>query len=478
MRGDASIDRTCAVGLSDSALGRVTSFTLGLAAADFPASARERAALMLLDTLGICAGSGSMEAGVLARDTAALLYAAGDEAHATRMLFDGRKVSLAGAVYAAATQIDNLDGHDGYNPTKGHIGVVAAPTLAALAEHCPEITGPEALAALIVGYEVAGRAGIALHATASDYHTSGAWNALGVAAMAARLRRMTATQLREALGIAEYHGPRSQMMREIAAPTMLHDGSGWGALAGMSAAILAERGFTGAPAITVEAPEAAPHWADLGRFWQVEHQYVKPYPVCRWAHASIDAARQIMLDHAPRLDDIAEVRIRSFDYAVQLFPTMPDTTSKAQYSLPFAVATMLVHRRMGLEHISGAGLTDPAVAALVARTTSTAEQRHQSRYPAGRWADVDLVLSDGRVLASGDTHARGGPERPFAKSDIVTKFMEFAVPALGRSRAEAICAATLVLADPGSRYADLARHLYSAPRADAVPWSHAKGDDA
>ena len=31
-------------------------------------------------------------------------------------------------------------------------------------------------------------------------------------------------QLRHALGIAEYHGPRSQMMREIANPSMLHDG--------------------------------------------------------------------------------------------------------------------------------------------------------------------------------------------------------------------------------------------------------------
>ena len=95
--------------------------------------------------------------------------------------------------------------------------------------------------------------------------------------MAARLRRMSAGQLREALGIAEYHGARSQMMREIATPTMLHDGSGWGALAGLSAAILAEEGFTGAAAATVEAPEAARHWDDLGRFWQIEHQYVKPY---------------------------------------------------------------------------------------------------------------------------------------------------------------------------------------------------------
>ena len=91
--------------------------------------------------------------------------------------------------------------------------------------------------------------------------------------------------LRQAFGIAEYHGPRSQMMREIDNPTMLHDGSGVGAMTGVSAALLAQRGFAGAPALTVEDPAVAEHWQDLGRFWTIEKNYIKPYPVCRWAHA-------------------------------------------------------------------------------------------------------------------------------------------------------------------------------------------------
>ena len=275
------------------------------------------------------------------------------------MMFDGRRVSLAGAAFAVATQIDNLDGHDGYSPTKGHIGVAVVPALAALAEQMPDLGGRDALAALVIGYEVAGRAGIALHASVSDYHTSGAWNALGVVALAARLRGMTDEQLREALGIAEYHGPRSQMMREIATPTMLHDGSGMGALVGLSAAVLAELGFTGAPAITVEDPALADHWADLGSFWQSLHQYVKPYPICRWAHAAIDGVRVIRLEHGIAADDVAEVTVNSFHYAATLFRDMPDTTSKAQYSLRFAVATFLIHGRIGLEHISGEGLRTP-----------------------------------------------------------------------------------------------------------------------
>ncbi|MCV2887492.1 MmgE/PrpD family protein [Ruegeria aquimaris] len=443
-----------------STFDRIADFALDRIPAEIPASTLEAAALMTLDTLGIIAAAGPMEAGVIARQTATLLYGSSDPGHSARMMFDGRRVSLAGAAFAAATQTDNLDGHDGYNPTKGHIGVVVIPTLATLAQHLPDLTGPEALAAITVGYEVAGRAGIALHATVSDYHTSGAWNCLGVVAMAARLRGHGRETMRQALGIAEYHGPRSQMMREIATPTMLHDGSGWGAMVGMSSMILAEHGFTGAPAITMEAPEAAPFWEDLGRFWQMEHQYVKPYPICRWAHAAVDGVRAIMLEHGLSHTDIARVHVNSFHEAACLYQGLPPSTGIAQYALPFPVAAYIAYGRIGVEHISGPGLSDPLVAEIMSRITVAETERHSTRFPAGRWADVEIATTDGRVLLSGDTHARGGPEAPMSRDEVLGKYMDFAAPVLGEERAASLRDAILGLTDPGSRFADAAAHLF------------------
>lgn len=447
-------------GVPASTFDLVADFVLRLSPDDIPPAALERVELLLLDTLGICAAAAPMEAGHIGRDIARLIFAAGDERYAARMLFDGTRASLAGALYAAATQTDNLDGHDGSNPTKGHIGVVAAPALAVLAQHRPDLGGREALAALVVGYEVAERAGLSLHATVDDYHASGAWNALGVVAMAARLRGCGAEVLRQALGIAEYHGTRSQMMREIATPTMLHDSSGWGGLVGMASTLLAERGFTGAPAITVEAPEVEAHWADLGKRWRVERQYVKPYPVCRWAHAAIDAARRLFAVRSFDVGEIADIRINSFANAVALFPGMPTTTSEAQYSMPFAVATILVHGRIGLEHITGAGLSDPRVATLVARTGVAYASRHEARFPTERWADVEIELTDGTLLTSGDVLASGGPEPPFTREAVLAKYLEFARPALGEARAEALRDAILGLHAPESTFASVAAHLY------------------
>ena len=66
--------------------------------------------------------------------------------------------------------------------------------------------------------------------------------------MMAGVLELNPEQTAHAIGIAEYHGPRSQMMRCIDHPTMLKDGSGWGSMSGIIAGQLASNGFTGAPA--------------------------------------------------------------------------------------------------------------------------------------------------------------------------------------------------------------------------------------
>lgn len=126
---------------------------------------------------------GRTPAAAMAYDLARSQFAAGDApAH---LPFDGRTASPAGVAYAFATRIDNLDGRDGYQPAKGHAGVALVPTLLAVGEsHGTSIDSRNALTTLIIGYEITCRAAIALHESASDYHSSGAWNALGAAALA------------------------------------------------------------------------------------------------------------------------------------------------------------------------------------------------------------------------------------------------------------------------------------------------------
>lgn len=399
-----------------------TDFIHDLAFDDLPAEVVGRAKLLFLDLVGVAVAGLSTDLSRIARAHAVRHMAAGEGG--ARLLFDGRRASPAGAAFAGASTIDSYDAHDGHALTKGHAGVAILPALLAIADERGGIAGRESLTSLVLGYEIATRAGIALHASVADYHTSGAWNALGCAAVAARLMGLDRDRTRHALGIAEYHGPRSQMMRVIAHPTMLKDGSGWGAFAGVSASYLAADGFTGAPAISVDAPEQAGLWGDLGTRWRIMEQYVKPHPVCRWAQPAIEAGLDLLREHCVAQAAIETVEVGTFAHAVALGTERPSSTEAAQYALGFPLAAALVRGRIGAAELSADGLADPHIAAMLGRITLREDAALSGRFPAERLAIVTVKLRDGRVLTSPVTAPRGNPDDFLSQDEIRAKFHE------------------------------------------------------
>lgn len=424
---------------------RLHEFVHGLRYADLPDDIVAQARRCLLDLLGVAASGRRTRLSRAIHDHAVRFFGAGLGAGA-RLLFDGRRAGAPGAAMAGGMTIDSIDAHDGHRLTKGHAGVAVLPAILAYADSGHPCDGGELLTALVIGYEVATRAGIALHVSVPDYHTSGAWSALACAALGARFMGLDRERTRHALGIAEYHGPRSQMMRCIDFPTMLKDGSGWGAMAGVSAAYLAADGFTGAPAVTVEDPALAHLWNDLGSRWRIMEQYFKAYPVCRWAQPAVEAALAVGTAHGLDADAIERIEVVTFHEGTRLANRRPGSTEEAQYSLPFPVAAALAKGRLGPEEVSDAGLADPAVLRLADAITLAESADYNVRFPAERWAHVAVTTRDGRRLVSAPATARGDPEAPLAERAILDKFDAYAAPVLGPVRAKAIARA--VTADP------------------------------
>ena len=355
--------------------------------------------------------------------------------------------SPGGAALLGATTIDSLDCHDGQKLTKGHVGCALLPALAAVLESNQQNpSGTKFLKLLIVGYEIGTRAGIAQHATCCDYHTSGAWGAVNCAAMSAHILGLDAEQTGHAIGIAEYNAPRSQMMRTIDYPTMIKDGSGWGAMVGVDAAYQAQAGFTGAPALTVVSDEVAAIWQDLGQHWYMQEQYIKPYPVCRWAQPAIAAALSLSQQQSFTTEDITKVEVTTFHEGTRLFGGIPENSEQAQYGISFPVAVALTSGTVSAQDVY-TGFEQPELQAMTNKIHLMEYEPYNKVFPTERWAHVSIHLKDGSKLESEPMEATGDPHIPLSDAAMHKKFFNLCEPIWGTEKAAKVLDCALNLED-------------------------------
>ena len=413
------------------------SFVMGLKWADVPEPVRARVKMALLDVIGVGAGGAGFRAARIAQGFARD-HLGGD----APLLFAEGRASTAGAAFASGMSIDALDAHDGFNPAKGHIG---AALFSSLWPYMKGMRGADFLTALVAGYEFGARAAMAQHGTVPDYHTSGSWGAVTGTAMLARLWGLDHETARHAIGIAEYHGPRSQMMRGVDHPTMLKDGTGWGAMTAVGSALLAQAGFTGAPAITVE--QAPAYWADLGQRWYTLEQYFKPYPVCRWAQAPIEGVLALRRLHGLTSTDVARIHVATFHESIRLATNTPKATDEAQYSTSFPCAVAMVRGDVRPADIDDNALNDPEIVRLSNALTMSEDAQANAVFPLTRLAKVTLTLHDGREVSSDWMQPRWDHTAPPTQAEITAKFHAYADAPLGTARALAIRNAVETLED-------------------------------
>jgi 2-methylcitrate dehydratase PrpD len=360
---------------------RVAEFIHGVRLDDLPTAVIRQARRCMIDLLACSLAGIPSKTGQATREFATA-FGGREECS----LFGGgmRKVPLPLAALANTTICEALDGDDGYNLIKGHPGAFLFPVLLAFAER-DRLSGRQALETLVAGYEVGMRAGLISHAVNPAYHGSGSWGGVGSAAVAARCLHLNVTETGHALGAAAYHGTMAPIMRCVQFPGMTKDGIGWSAFAGVSAALLAQCGFTSCPGLFAleQASELA---ASLGAEFLIRDLYFKPYCCCRWAHAPVRAALQARRDNLIDPRCIERIVVETFSEACQLSRAVPGSSEEAQYSVAYPVAAALVHGDVGPEQVLEGGYSDSRVISLMSVIDFRHRQDFQAEFPARRLA--------------------------------------------------------------------------------------------
>lgn len=383
----------------------------------------EQTSYVMLDTIGAIAG-GAAEPEMQAL-TAKLAVSPAGEAS---VIGTDKKAVSAAAAFLNGTAGTFLEMDEGNRFAKGHPSIHALPAVWALAE-IKGLSGKAVVEALILGYEIGARIGIAA-ALRPDMHPHGTWGTVGAATAVAKLLGYDAAQIRETINVA------SSLTLATSKRTMLEGGTVRNAYAGISnrmalmAIDLIEAGFVGERdglssvfgRVVSETFDTAKMIDGLGHDWQIDHNYFKLHSCCRYNHGALDALDLLLAREQVAPDAVERVDVASYLYAAELDDQAPRNTLGAKFSVPFAVATRLVRGSSAVENFTWDALRDERVQALAKRVFVIEDKAMTSRLPQVRPARVDLRLRDGRTLTAAVEANRGDDQDPYSREELTAKY--------------------------------------------------------
>jgi 2-methylcitrate dehydratase PrpD len=403
----------------------IAEFASKLCYEDIPSDIRERAKVYILDSLGCSIGGYLTEAGRIIVD----FFTSMGGIPESQIIATGQRIPCLHAVYVNAYLSNALDFDDTFSTWSHPGGMIVSPALA-VAEKVGGVSGRDYIAAVVAGYEVTLRVGLATAPSPERYKQ--AWGIsthqiFGSATVAGKLLSLGSDAMATAYGFAGNSAPvpycrKSGVEIDERPFTWLKNNFGWAAMGGVLAAFLTQKGFIG-PRTVLDGERG--FWTmcgsdqcdfeamvkDLGKRFLIGETSFKPYASCRWTHSTLDAIREILEKEPLNPDMVDKISIRSFFEIVQTMSVKhPSNIIDAQFSLPYLVAVTL----MGHSPHTGLyeeDLRDPKVFALSEKVSIEPDEEADRLFLNERLMPsiITIRMKDGRELKSRVDVPSGSP---------------------------------------------------------------------
>lgn len=354
----------------------------------------------------------------------------------------GSKMPAPHAAQINATMGHALDYDDTHDSAIMHPAVIAVPTCLAMAEYKGKLSGKDFITTTALGMDMICRLGLATTSPLkAGWHLTTLNGFVTTAAMTGKILGLDENKIVNAIGIA-YHQSCGNGQTVVDGALTKRMGPGFAVRGGILAALMAEKGITGsknsfegdyglfnlyhnriynAQALTV----------NLGKQFEGANVSIKPYPCCRATHAYIDAASALVEKYKIKPDDISGITIICGKIHNQILGTPfdakinPRTIVDAQFSTPWAVATMIVRGKVTLEHF-----TEEAI-----KSRDILEISNKTKIELVNDPSITGLIEPGKLKISskkGETYfekidyALGSPQRPLTFDQCADKFRDCA----------------------------------------------------
>lgn len=396
---------------------------------------------LLLDYLGVAIAGSQTESGRIACQFAEVQ---GGKPEVT-LIGSGKRVpmalgSFANAISSHSIELDDIDvlALFHFSPPVFSAGLAAAQRQGA--------NGQQLIAALAAGCEMMERTSKAANNSLRNraYHTTPTCGVFGATVAAASLLKLNADKLTSAFGMA---GAQASGLMEMYGPSMQKRfNPGPAARNGVTAALMAQLGFTGADTIFegergflrafTDQSDASQLTKGLSRSYQLDIEF-KPYSCARPIHNAIDCALEIRNRDNPVLAQISRIDVaRHPDWALYHQNKAPRTYHEAQVSLPYSAAVAFKEGAALLKQYSDRKLKDPLLVKLMRATSISVD----ATLPRGVSCRMTVTMKDGKKFTAQVDYPKGSIQNPMSDAEIRAKFDSLAQPVLGAARAARVAA--------------------------------------
>jgi len=327
---------------------------------------------------------------------------------------------------------------------RGHPGIHVIPAALAIAED-GRLSGRDLVTALVLGYEIGTRIGIACKIRMS-MHPHGTWGTVGAAVAVAKLMGYGEAAMKEMINVSSSLGLATSRRTMLEGGTVRNVYSGVSNTMGILAHELVQSGFTGeadglktvygSVVSDTFSPEVMTE--DLGKRFEIARNYFKMHACCRYNHGTLDALEQILAQRPLKADEIEAVDVETYSLAAQLCDQNPQNMLAAKFSIPFAVATLMVHGRTDVSCFNSEVVRNDAVQTLAKRVEVKEDPKLTAMMPARRPSKVKVTLKSGEKLEAEVTMNKGDFEDPYGPADLEKKYYSLADPVWGHAKAEQI----------------------------------------
>jgi 2-methylcitrate dehydratase PrpD len=400
---------------------------IGVQFADIPSQALATTKKSILDTFA------AMLAGTNAQgcpEVVAQVLEWGGKEEST--VFRSRKkvpaflAALANGMIARAMDFDDV-----FEPGTMHASASIVPAALAAAEMRSGLEGREFLAAVTLGIDLMCRMGRThrIPSGVSGMNVTFQYAAFGCAGVVGRILGLGEEKMIHAMGLAySQTSGNSQNILEGTLATRFCQGLA--AQAGVYAAVFAQRGLTAAQEVLEGKFGYYPVYQrgeydrgylleGLGEKFEGVHVTLKKYPCCMHTHAAIDGVLDI-------LDRVA-VKVNQQGFNFVCLPMektrMPRTIPEAQFSLPYALATALVKRKVFLDDFTREQIRNAEVLQMAQRVDCVVDahlERDFQRQVSP--AIVELRTKRGKNHSRKVMERKGSPSSPLTIQEVEEKF--------------------------------------------------------